>query len=340
MGELVHLTSAPEQSKESETDEQLDPTIDGANEQDTLLERSDVDALVEKAGELKDIDEVQRGLEECIIGSGLQVIVDRYGADKFLAAVQQKDEHGDTPRSLRQVIERLAPNKKERKALYREIREAPMADLADQFDEQLGGVVDATPIVSAMERFRGVEMATVEHGLRKGHDGATDSSIRLLGYGTLTNVLEQRPDMAERFRDSGDTLGLLKDIRDVYVAEYAQFTDDLELAKAAAEASADMKTGEAYKLEETALDILSEEISRLDERRKAETDEHVLELLEAMYRQKVAEAEAYHADYEAKAKGVRLETVEELGSDRLDHLTAKRPAQVRKTYNDNVKAAA
>lgn len=353
MSELVHLTPEQPQEQPAEAVDQNAPVETGLMlvEQEKTLEKSDIDALQQKAGELHGINEVQRGLEGSIIGAGLQVMVDRYGADKFLDAMQGYDKDGRRAGTLQEVIQRLAPEKSEQEALYGAIKAEPMDALAEQFDQTLGGVADGNTHVSAMERFRKFEMFSVENKrvmqdaegnrVRRGRDtgGVTDSSNLLL-TGDFDNLLDNHPDLVESFRETNDTLGLLKGIRDVYETEYSQFSTDLEQAKATVEEK--VANGEAgvAELQTLSDDIYGEEIAKLEERLAGASSDAAKEMVQGMLDKKAAEVTAAREDFTSKMETVRSKIITDLGADRLYRLPVAAPTEARPTYNDKEKDVA
>lgn len=323
-------------------------------EQDKTFEKSDIDALQQKAGELRGIDEVQRGLEKSIVGAGLQVVVDRYGADRFLEAMQSRDKDGQRAGTFREVIQRLAPEKGEQEALYEAVKTEPMDALAERLDQTLGGVAETTDHVSHMERKRSVDVSTIQ-----GPTGVKERVIdRIPGKyhrpdngGHLTdthglfsadfdNLLNNHPDLVENFRETNDTLGLLKGVRDIYETEYAQFSANLEQAKAAVEEK--IASGEAgvAELQTLSDDIYGEEIAKLEERLAGASSDAAKEMVQGMLDKKAAEVTAARQEFKSKMEAVRSKIVADLGADRLYQLPVAAPAEVRPTYNDKEKYAA
>lgn len=346
MSELVQL--APEKPEDQSQDmvEQNAPLETGLMrlEQEETLEKSDIDALQQKAGELRGMSEVQRGLETSIIGAGLQVIADRYGADKLLAAMQ---EHGTG--SFQHVINKLAPEKSEREGLYEAIKSEPMDTLAERFDETLGGVADGNPRVSQMERFRHFEVSRIQGNdvqrrsngpigsklyKRTNKEGMTDGGYPLFSR-DFDDVLSNNPTLAENFRETNDTLGLLKGIREIYETEYAQFSSDLEQAKATVEAKiAEGEVGVA-ELQTLSDDIYSDEIAKLEERLAAASSEEAKEMVQGMLDKKAAEVMAAREEFKTKTEAVRSKIIADLGADRLYGLSGGgSPAKPEPTYND------
>lgn len=348
MSELVHITPEQPQVQPATTVEQGAPVETGLMllEQEKTLEHSDIDALQHKAGELSGMNDAQRGLEAGIIGSGLQVMADRYGADRLLDALQT---HGVT--TFQGVIEELAPEKGERETLYGAIKAEPMDVLAERFDQTLGGVADGNTHVSAMERFRKFEMHSVENKrvmkdadgnrVRRGRDtgGYTDSAGLML-TGDFDNLLENHPDLVENFRETNDTLGLLKGVRDIYETEYTQFSTDLEQTKAAVEAK--IASGEAGVVELQTLsdDIYSDEIVKLEERLAGASSDAAKEMVQDMLDKKFNEVKTAREELKSKMEAVRNKITADLGADRLYQLPVAAPAAARPTYNDKEKDVA
>lgn len=318
-------------------------------EQEASFEKGDIDALQQKSGELRGMDEVQRGLEKSIVGAGLQVMADRFGADRLLGALQSNGVG-----TFRDVIVRLAPEKSERQALYEAIKAEPMDELAERLDQTLGGVAETTDHVSHMERKRRIDTATVEGptGVKervidripgKYHrpdDGGHLTDTHGLFSADFDNLLNNHPELAEDFRETNDTLGLLKGIRDIYETEHAQFSTDLEQAKTAVEQK--IAEGEAPIAELQALsdDIYGDEIAKLEERLSVASSDAAREMVQDMLDKKAAEVTATREEFKAKMEAVRSEVIADLGADRLYGLQPTAPAEARPTYNDKEKFAA
>lgn len=318
-------------------------------EREKNLEKADIDDLQQKAGELQGINDVQRGLEASIIGSGLQVMADHYGADKLLTALQTR---GVT--TLQGVIEQLAPDKSERKALYDAIKAEPMDALAERFDQTLGGVADGNTHVSAMERFRKFEMFSVENkrvmkdaeGNRvwRGHNtgGYTDSAGLIL-TGDFDKLLKDSPDLVQQFRETNDTLGLLKGIRDVYETKYGDFTANLEAAKTTVEAKVAEGEAGVAELQTLSDDIYYDEIAKLEERLAGASSDAAREMVQSMLDKKTDEFMATHDEFKGKMEAVRTKIIADLGAQRLNQLRVATPVtreNTSPTYNDKEKHAA
>ena len=310
-------------------------------ENEKTFEKADIDALQQKAGELGGIEEVQRGLELSIIEAGLQVMAERYGADKLLEAMK----NGAT---FQKIIAELAPEKREREALYEAIENESMGALAERFDETLGGIASGNPVVSHMERSRRYEVVKIKGKITSGgndifryrnKEGRTDSASLLL-TGTFNNLLENHPDLVEDFRDTNDTLRLLKGIRDIYETEYAQFATDLEEAKAIIETK--VAEGETSVTEQKTIfnDIYTDEIAKLEKRLAEATNDTARETIQGMLDKKAAEVIAAREEFRTKMEAVRNKIVADLGADRLYQLPVAAPAEPQPTYNDKQRDAA
>lgn len=309
----------------------------------------DIDSLQQKAGELHGIDEVQRGLEKSIIGAGLQVMADRYGADRLLDALQT---HGVT--TFRGVIEKLAPEKSERDALWEAIKAEPMDALAERFDQTLGGVAETTDHVSQMERVRKFDSSTVQGptGVKervidripgKYHrpdDGGNLTDTHGLFSGDFDKLLSNYPNLVEDLRETNDTLGLLKGIRDIYETEYTQFSTNLEQAKAAVEEKIAAEEAGVTELQTLADDIHSDEIAKLEERLAGTSSDAAREMVQGMLDKKAAEVTAAREEFKAKMEAIRSKIIADLGADRLYQLPVAAPAEPRPTYNDKEQRAA
>ncbi|GEM_PF-2346508 len=347
MGELEQLPlERPQQS--TEMNDQSIPAETGLMlaEQEQTLEASDIDALVHQAGELHGIHDVQLGLEGGIIGAGLQVMTDRYGADRLLDAFR-----AEGAMSFQGVVERLAPTKDEQEALYAAIKAEPMDALAARFDQTLGGVTDGNPQVTAMERFRRFEMFSVENArvmqdvdgnsVRRGRNtGGHTYSSGLLFTGDLDSLLDNNPDMVQHFRDTNDTLVLLKDITDIHAAKYEQFSAELAQAKAVVDKK--VAEGEASLTEVQTLseDIYGDETAKLQERLAGATSDAAREMIQGMLDKKTAEVAAAREDSRAKMEAIRSKVVADLSAERLYQLPVVAPIQPTPTYNDREEAAA
>ena len=342
------------QEQPADTVEQETPVETGliSMEREKTLEKADIDDLQQRAGELQGINDVQRGLETGIIGAGLQVMADRYGADKLLAALQTR-----SVTTFRGVIEQLAPDKTERQALYDTIKAEPMDALAVRFDQTLGGVADGNPRVSAMERKRKFDMFTIQGpvGLKervadripsKFHQpdrGGGINDTHGLFSGDFDDLLKNNPDLVQQFRETNDTLGLLKGVREIYEAKYTDFATNLEAAKTTVEAK--VAEGEAGVAELQAIsdDIYYDEIARLEERLAGASSDAAREMVQDMLDKKTAEFMATHEEFKDKIEAVRTKIVADLGAQRLNQLPVATPVtreNVAPTYNDKEKHAA
>lgn len=355
--ENVHIierdNDLPENNEQpTDTVEQETPVETGlmSMEREKTLEKADIDDLQQKSGELSGIYDVQSGLEVGIIGSGLQVMADRYGADKLLAALQTR---GVT--TFQGVIEQLASEKTERKALYDAIKAEPMNALAERFDQTLGGVVaNGVSTVSGLERFRKFEMFSIENkrvmkdvdGNRvwrgRDTDGYTDSAGLLL-TGDFDSLLKNNPDLVQQFREDNNTLGLLKGIREIYEAKYTDFATNLEAAKATVETKVTEGEASIVELQTISDDIYYDEIAKLEERLAGVGSDAARDMVQDMLDKKTADFMVTHEDFKGKMEAVRTKIVAELGADRLNQLRVATPVtkeNITPTYNDKEKYAA
>lgn len=353
MNELVARTPEQPQEQTSDTAEQSTPIETGLVrvEQEKILEKSDIDELQRKASELGGIYDVQRGLEGSIIGAGLQVMVDRYGADIFLDAMQGYDKERGRASTIQDVIQRLAPDKNQQKALYGAIKAEPMDALADRFNHTLGGVTNGSAQVSAMERFRRFQMFNVENRrvmkdvdgnrVHRARDtgGVTDSA-NLLITGYLDSLLGDNPELVENFRESNDTLILLKGIRDIYETKYAEFITDLEKAKAAVEEKIAKEELSVAELKTITDEILSEEIASIEKRLAAAGSDAVKDMLRDMLEKKATEVTAVREEYRIKMEAVRSQIVANLGADKLHQLRVAAPGKAEPIDNDKEQPSA
>lgn len=336
MSELIRITHEEPLESTPDTTNQSHPNETGFMllEQENSFEKSNIDTLQQKAGELRNIDEVQRGLELSIIGSGLQAMTDRYGADNLLNTMQGSN-------SFQEVISTLAPDKAERKELYEAIEAEPMESIAQQLDETLGGIAHGNSTVSGMERFRSAEIIRIQGKESSGSiisrynnkEGYTDSANLLL-TGGLNDLLAKHPDLAENFRESNDTVTLLKDIRSIYEAEFAQFSSDLEQAKNTVQEK--IASGEASIIETQTLieDIYGNEIVELEKKLATTSNEDTRAMLEDMLNKKAVEVTASREDFKVKMDTVRNTIITNLDAERLNQLHPEPPIDTEPIYND------
>lgn len=313
-------------------------------EREQTLEKSDVDALQRRAGELQGIGEVQRGLELSILGAGLQVMADRYGADTLLAALQSPGVI-----SFQDVIAKLAQEKGEREALYGAIQTEPIDALAKRFNEELGGAADMSYNTdSGIARIRNFEVSQIQGNMASGNSliprynnrkGVTESASLLLS-GDFDNLLKNHPQLVEKFRESNDTLALLKGIREIHETEYIQFSSDLEQAKTKVEEKIAQGEAGVAELQTLADDIYGDEIASLEERHAAASSDAAREMIQGMLDKRAAEVAAVREEFESKIKAVRDTIVVELGADRLNGLRPYAPEQTRPIDHDEYSLAA
>lgn len=310
-------------------------------EQERIFESSDFNALEKKSSELRGMHEVQQGLEGSIIGAGLQVMVDRYGADKFLEAMQSYDANGQRAGTLQDVIQRLAPEKGEQKVLYDAIKSDPMDALAERFNQTLGGSSRGIPEVGSMERFRRFEMFSVENKrdgwIRRGRNtGGYTNDSGLLMSGDFDDLLKNHPDLVENFYESEDTLGLLKGIRDIYETEYTQFSADFEQAKAFVEGRVDSGEAIITELQTLSDDIFTGEIIELEVRLASAGSPEAQELIQDMLDKKADEITSSREGLKTRMDEVRAKVLDELGASRIYGLEIAAPDRVEPTYRSEV----
>jgi hypothetical protein len=208
------------------------------SEAERAPEAIDIPSLRNKATELQGLSMVQNGLEVSIVGGGLEFMARKFGGDRLLTALQS----GTT---MAEVVELLEKDEQQRSKLYAAIEKEPMDDLGERMTQTLGGVASGlSPNVENLELVRKREIADIRQGK------PTDASSDLLS-GDFDGFLKTHPELADGFRASGDILALLKGMRDVYEAEYAEFAPQLERAKAdvaqrADEAVAGLRTRLVY----------------------------------------------------------------------------------------------
>ena len=287
------------------------------------IERGDVESLTAKAGELQGIGEVQHGLELSIIGGGLQTMADRYGADKLLDALQSRNPAVTT---IAEVATFLAPDKKERDALFTAIDEEPIEALGIKLNETVGGVAIGTDTgTDALARFRHFEMINIREG--KPTDGANS-----LLTGDFDALLEGHPELVENFRETNDTLVLLKGIRAVYEAEYAQYTYDLEAATSQIEKLVANGEASIAELQTMSNEIFADEVARLEEKMKATTNPEAVTMIKSLLDRRKAEARSAREELTQKSKGTRSKIINDLGADNLTRLRVPAPIQPQLTH--------
>jgi hypothetical protein len=287
------------------------------------LERSDVESLINKAGELRGISEVQYGLELSIIGGGLQTMADRYGADKLLDALLSKNPPAMT---IAEVATVLAPDKKQRQALFEAIKDESIEALGEKLNETVGGVtvgIDAG--TDALARFRHYEMIDIEKG--KPTDG---SNLLLTGH--LVALLEGHPELAENFRETNDTFELLKGIRAMYETEYAQYTTDIEATLSQIEALVTKGETSIAELLTISDDIFADEVALLEERIKTTTNPEAVTMVQTILDKKQADARLARDELAQRSEAMRSKIINDLGASSLTGMRGTAPIRPQPTH--------
>jgi hypothetical protein len=187
---------------------------------------------------------------------------------------------------MAEVVAVLEPNEVRRKALYDEMRSEDMGALGDELNDQLGGVSEKLAHdTESMSVFRRNETLELEKS------GMTESSGQLL-TGSLDAVLEAHPELVEGLRHSSDVVAMLKQLREIYAADYEAFASELEQARA--------------EVGQRAERLLKERMAHMP----APANEKVRPMVEA----------------------VRGGVDRELGADVLAHLHAPKPTETTEVY--------
>ena len=289
--------------------------------------KSDIDALQGKSSELRGIAYIEEGLERAIIGAGLQTLADKFGADKLLDAMRAQGSW-----TLQKVIEQLVPDKKKRTILYDELKNEPLDGLKERLNDTLGGTAY---IFGNLELFRRAEIDSISgkptyHGgnlLRtSNNDGITDSGNLLLG-GDLFSLFKNHPELLDQFRESNDTLLLLKGVRDIYSTKYTQFATDLERAKT--EVDKKLAASEAGFTELNALadSVYRTEMAQLEDRLESETNVESKTLIQSILDKRRAEVDAATEELDSEMKAARYKILSDLGADRLTGLRVFEPSK-------------
>jgi hypothetical protein len=278
------------------------------------FESGDAEALIDKADALSLSFDVQDGLEYTILGGGLQTLAQRYGADRFLQVIQD-------PQSITmgKVIESFAPDEKERAGLYEVIESEPIEDLVDQLNDTLGGV---TGRLGGDEENIAISRHFDLQTIKAGKD--TDASIKLLSGG-LGKLIEQKPHLAEHFRETNDVVSLLKDIRDEYEPDFTEFSSELEKAKIEIDMLVDQGEAGVDEVEAISDDIFGDQIIRLEAKLATVTNEEARDIIKTMLDQKAAEVQLFRDDFAKKKEAIRSKVIGDLGAGRLYNLQLYAP---------------
>src|SRR5262249_8796664 len=143
------------------------------------------------------------------------------------------------PTTMGELRAKLSPSKADLAELDAAIDGVTPDELMARMNDNLGGVSSGlNEDTDGLLRFRHFEMQTIRdgkrqlrRGLRRQPGKPTDAANDLLS-GHFDDLLKQHPELGEQLRQTNDTLGLLKGIRDIYEKEFAEFTAGVERAKA------------------------------------------------------------------------------------------------------------
>jgi len=287
------------------------------------LEAPDIDTLQRKKGELNGIQSVAHGLEDAIVENGLQVMANRYGGDKVLAALQADD----APVTMSDVVARLAPSKAEQKELQAAIRGESADELAQKLNDTLGGITDAADVADLKSR-----REYGAHALET--NGPSDAQSLLTA--DLDNLLTAHPELAEAFRQTNDTIGLLKGIRDVYESERQSLNADVEQAKAALEGTKATHEQQIVQAETEATELatmmdetLKQEITSLEAKIAAmANNEKAQAMLRSLLSRRQAEAEASRQELAQQRAAIRQGAPQPPGAESIAHLQAPQLPQL------------
>lgn len=248
---------------------------------------------------LRDLEDLQRGLERTILSSGLQVMADRYGADALLKAMDGSFNMGE-------VVDRLVESRQDRKALMEAIRTEPVDELADKFNDVAGGVATT----SGEHGLLGLKRKYGVQGLEKHKD--TIDAHGLLST-ALPKLLAENPAIAESFKSTGDTIKLLTDIRAVYEDKYEQHVDGLALSLENIEAEIGAGESEIAELQKASSEIYEAEIKSLEARLALATNDSMRAMLTGMLDEKAVIVAKAHADLATSFDDVRTAALAQPG---------------------------
>jgi hypothetical protein len=289
-------------------------------ESEKPIDAGDVEAMYEINNELRDINEVQRGLEIGIMASGFQVMADRFGAEQLLDAMK-------TEPSFHEVVNKLAPNKEEQKELLDAIKAEPISELATRMNEKVGGVSDGTGTVEQMELYRQFSVSAIEEG--KAIDGGD-----MLYAGNLDKLLQEHPELTEDFIQTNDTLTLLKGIRDIYGQKDAEFAPKLEEVKEKVKAKVEEGEMVITELQELSDSIHTDEIQALQARLESASSKGAIEMINALLDKKAAEVAESRAELLTRKENAKTRVLTKLGAARLDDLIAPGPVMTMPIRTD------
>ena len=308
-------------AKTSETQETPDDNHEGqlvSIEESPEISSEIIRELAFTGSELGEIYELQRGVERSIIDSGLQVMADRFGADALLAAMRDSF-------NMREVVDKLASTKKERKELLEVIQDVPIEEVADKFNDDLGGIATIAESNDSLARHRKFGISKIERN--KDTDEARELLSPILG-----KLLVEYPDIADQFAQTNDTFLLLKNIRGVYEEKYGKLIAGIEDAKSAVEDKIAESEAEIAEVQEVSDDIYSSEIAGLEEKLAGVSGEAARKLIEGMLDKKAAEILVAREDLKTQFTNTRQEIITKLHAAYLYSAGPIAPVQTYPSY--------
>ncbi|MDO4660646.1 MAG: hypothetical protein Q4B27_00675 [Candidatus Saccharibacteria bacterium] len=217
---------------QSETTADTQPDTAETSQQPETFEQ-----LQARIAKLQGLRNFHDGLERGIIDTGLDVIVQHYGASQLVDHLQKRD-----CQTFRELIEKMVPDASERSVLCDTIGHPSDDDIARVVDgfNSVGGTVE--PLTAGhIKRTRELTFTTINpqqpsglmHRLhtrtnRYPADGTTDSSQQFFSGGLL-DVMADKPQMMKAFCDNNDIFGWLADVRTMYNDNLAELADQLAI---------------------------------------------------------------------------------------------------------------
>jgi hypothetical protein len=300
------------------------------------LDAAKIDSIYDRMNLLHGMYDAQSGLEQLIVESGLQVITDKYGADRVLDALQvdwgyddngrrpPSSAHEPSPGTMLDVARNLTSDKREINDLSAAIEADSMPDLSERLNKVVGGVSRGS-----METVDGLER---QHRFTPAlsQDKSTDGFQRFI-TGDLISLLQAHPELKENFRATNDTVGLLKDIRDIYTNEYTALHEEQALLRTSIDKAVSDREGEVAELAELSRTIQNEEITNLEGKLASAKNPEAKEMIQAMIDKRAAEAEATRADFEKRSAAVRSQVIAS-GGEHVDYVYNMRLREPVKIY--------
>lgn len=318
MGEDLKLVAPIESQKDTLTNSENQLV---RVEKTSEIDPNDVKELALAGAELTDINELQRGLERSIINSGLQVMADKYGADALLGAMQGSF-------NISEVVNKLAPSRQERADLLQAIKSESTEELADKFNESAGGVATTSETHDSLERHRSFGVDAIE----KNKD--TDEARELLSP-ALGKLLTDNPDIADRFKQTNDTITLLKDVRDVYERKYGEVSSGIEDAKAAIEEKIAEAEAEVVELQQITDEIYTDEITTLEQKLSIASSDAARELIQGMLDKKATEIQEARKAFGVQYGDIRQKTISDLGAGYIYTARLTEPERPQPTFRSS-----